>query len=171
MGAFIQIPHKSMESRALKTDQSFITGRELRVCWSGALSLTRGRVCRLHLMLALSRTVILESKSRRTWDYILLSLPFSSLPTTHRVTVKVFDPPPDVWKCLSLSHIATDGQSVCLSWYRAPSGAHDQILVTFWQFLFCPWGGRPLCRVGGSVFCQSLSAVISQLSVCTVIYI
>jgi hypothetical protein len=29
----------------------------------------------------------------------------------------------------SQSHIATDGQSVCLSWCRAPSGAHDQILV------------------------------------------
>jgi hypothetical protein len=66
---------------------------------------------------------------------------------------------------LSLSHIATDGQSVCLPWYRAPSGDHDQILVTVWQFLFCPWGGRPLGREGVSVFCQSLSAVISQLSV------
>jgi hypothetical protein len=32
-------------------------------------------------------------------------------------------------------------------------------------------GGRPLWREGGSVFCQSLTAVISQLSVCTVIYI
>jgi hypothetical protein len=64
---------------------------------------------------------------------------------------------------LSLSHIATDGLPVCLSWYRAPSGAHDQIFVTVWQFLFC--------LGGGSVFCQSLSAVISQLSVCTVIYI
>jgi hypothetical protein len=42
---------------------------------------------------------------------------------------------------LSLSHIATDGQSVCLSWYRAPSGVHYQILVTFWQFLFCPLCG------------------------------
>jgi hypothetical protein len=31
---------------------------------------------------------------------------------------------------LSLSHIATDGLSVCLSWCRAPSGAHDQIVVT-----------------------------------------
>jgi hypothetical protein len=29
----------------------------------------------------------------------------------------------------SKSHIATDGQSVCLSWCWAPSGAHDQILV------------------------------------------
>jgi hypothetical protein len=27
-------------------------------------------------------------------------------------------------RSLSLSHIATDGQSVCLSWRRAPSGAH-----------------------------------------------
>jgi hypothetical protein len=75
------------------------------------------------------------------------------------------------WESLSLSHIATDGQSVSLSWYRAPSGVHDQILVTFWQFLFCPWGWRSLWREDGSVFCQSLSAVISQLSVCTVIYI
>jgi hypothetical protein len=45
---------------------------------------------------------------------------------------------------LSLSHIATDGQSVCLSWCRAASGAHDQILITVWQLLFCPWGGGAL---------------------------
>jgi hypothetical protein len=30
----------------------------------------------------------------------------------------------------SPSHISTDGQSVSLSWCRALSGAHDQILVT-----------------------------------------
>jgi hypothetical protein len=71
-----------------------------------------------------------------------------------------------VWVTLRLKV----SQSVCLSWCRAPSGAHDQILVTVWQFLFCPWG-RPLWREGGSVFCESLSAVISQLSVCKVIYI
>jgi hypothetical protein len=65
----------------------------------------------------------------------------------------------------SLSHIATDGQSLCLSWCRAPSGAHDQILVTLWRYCFVlGGGGRPLWREGGSVFCQSLS-------VCTVIYI
>jgi hypothetical protein len=29
----------------------------------------------------------------------------------------------------SQNNIATDGQSVCLSWYRAPAGAHDQMLV------------------------------------------
>jgi hypothetical protein len=38
----------------------------------------------------------------------------------------------------SQSHIATDGHSVCLSWCRAPSGAHDQILLTLWQLLSCP---------------------------------
>jgi hypothetical protein len=41
----------------------------------------------------------------------------------------------------SQSHIAADGQSVSLSWCRAPSGAHDQILVTVWQLLSCPWEG------------------------------
>jgi hypothetical protein len=40
--------------------------------------------------------------------------------------------------CQSQSHIATDGQSVCLSWCRAPSGAHGQILITVWQLLSCP---------------------------------
>jgi hypothetical protein len=29
----------------------------------------------------------------------------------------------------SQSHIETDGQSVCLSWCRAPCGAHDQIFI------------------------------------------
>jgi hypothetical protein len=41
----------------------------------------------------------------------------------------------------SPSHIVTDGQSVCLSWCRIPSGAHDHILVTVWQLLSCPWEG------------------------------
>jgi hypothetical protein len=30
----------------------------------------------------------------------------------------------------SHSHIATDGQSVSKSWYRAPSEAHDQIFIS-----------------------------------------
>jgi hypothetical protein len=41
----------------------------------------------------------------------------------------------------SPSHISTDGQSVSLSWCRALSRAHDQILVTVWQFLSCLWEG------------------------------
>jgi hypothetical protein len=40
-------------------DQIFITVRQLRVCWCGALSLTRGRVCHFKLLLALASAVIL----------------------------------------------------------------------------------------------------------------
>jgi hypothetical protein len=54
-------------------DQIFITVREMRVCWCGTLSLTRGRVCHLQLLLALASAVILGSESRGTRDRILLS--------------------------------------------------------------------------------------------------
>jgi hypothetical protein len=53
-------------------DQIFVTVSQLRVCWCGALSLTRGRVCRLQLLLALARAVIFWSESRRTRGHILL---------------------------------------------------------------------------------------------------
>jgi hypothetical protein len=50
-----------------------ITVRQLQVCWCRALSLTRGRVCRLQLMLVLVIAVILGSESRGTRDHVLLS--------------------------------------------------------------------------------------------------
>jgi hypothetical protein len=51
----------------------FLLVRQLRVCWCGAPSLTRERVCRLQLLLVLASAVILGSESRRTRDHILLS--------------------------------------------------------------------------------------------------
>jgi hypothetical protein len=54
-------------------DQSFITVRQLRVCWCGALFLTREQVCLLQLLLVLASAVILGSESRGTRDHILLS--------------------------------------------------------------------------------------------------
>jgi hypothetical protein len=51
----------------------FITVKHLRVCPCGALSLTRGRVCRLQELLVLASAVILGSESRGTCDHILLS--------------------------------------------------------------------------------------------------
>jgi hypothetical protein len=54
-------------------DQIFITVRQFRVCWCGALSLTRRRICRLQLLLALASAVILGSESRGTRYHILLS--------------------------------------------------------------------------------------------------
>jgi hypothetical protein len=54
-------------------DQILTTVRQLRVLWCGAFSLTRGRVCRLQLLLALASAVILGSESRVIRDHILLS--------------------------------------------------------------------------------------------------
>jgi hypothetical protein len=53
-------------------DQIFITVRQLRVCWRGAPSLMRGRVCRLQLMLFLASAVILGFESCGTRDHMLL---------------------------------------------------------------------------------------------------
>jgi hypothetical protein len=54
-------------------DQIFVTVRHLRVSSCGALSLTRGRVCRLQLLLVLASAVIIGSESLGTRNHILLS--------------------------------------------------------------------------------------------------
>jgi hypothetical protein len=79
-------------------DQMFITVRQLRVYWCGAPSLTRGRVCRLQLLLALTRTVIFGSESRGTHDHILLSqirdFPFRRLLRLSGLRWRYSTPPP-----------------------------------------------------------------------------
>jgi hypothetical protein len=55
----------------------------------------------------------------------------------------------------SQSHFTTDSQSVCLSWCRAPSGAHDQIFILNEITVLYIWGAlfdeRPgLCLVSHS---------------------
>jgi hypothetical protein len=102
-------------------DQKFVTVRLLLVSWCGASSLTRGRVCRLQLLLDFASAAILGAESRGNHDHILLSqirrlqpgrpdlciyvsqwqggpvipprhwVPFSSLSTTRRAAVKVFE--------------------------------------------------------------------------------
>jgi hypothetical protein len=61
-------------------DQIFVTVSQLQACCCVSLSLTKGRECRLQLLLALASTVILGSESRGTRNHILLSqirdLPF-----------------------------------------------------------------------------------------------
>jgi hypothetical protein len=54
-------------------EEIFITVRQLRVGWCGALFLMRGLVCRLQLLLVLASAVILGSESLGTRDRILLS--------------------------------------------------------------------------------------------------
>jgi hypothetical protein len=51
---------------------------------------------------------------------------FLSPTTTRRDTVEVFVLASTL-PSQSQSHIATDGQSVCLSWCRAPVGDHDRV--------------------------------------------
>jgi hypothetical protein len=66
--AYLGVKHPSGDY-----DQIFITVRQLWVCWRGALSLTRGRCCRLQWLVALASAVILGSESPGTRDLILLS--------------------------------------------------------------------------------------------------
>jgi hypothetical protein len=54
-------------------DQIFITVRQLEAYSCGALSLTRGRIYRLQILLVLASAVIFGSESRGTRDHILLS--------------------------------------------------------------------------------------------------
>jgi hypothetical protein len=59
-------------------------------------------------------------------------------------------------------------QSVSLSWCRAPSGAHDPILLPDWHLLSCPCGAPILTRERFCHLSESQSAVISLLSVFTI---
>jgi hypothetical protein len=54
-------------------DQIFITLWQLRSCFYGAPSLTRGRVCLLYMLLVLVSVVFLGSESLGTHDHILLT--------------------------------------------------------------------------------------------------
>jgi hypothetical protein len=79
-------------------DQIFITVRVLRVCWCEALSLTRGLVCHLQLLLILVSAVISGSESRGTRDHILLSqirdFPFRRLLRFAGLRWRYSNPPP-----------------------------------------------------------------------------
>jgi hypothetical protein len=98
-------------------DQIFITIRQLLVCWCGALSLRRVRVCRLQLLLALASAVILGSESRGTRDHILLSqgwdFTFCRLLRLAGLRWRYSTPPPH-----GMCQRLTVGQSVCfgVSW-------------------------------------------------------
>jgi hypothetical protein len=90
-------------------DQIFITVRQLRVCWRGALSLTRRRVYRLQLLLALASAVIVGSESRATSDHILLSqirnFHFRRLLRLAGIRWRYSTPPPH-GRCLNLCTLA-----------------------------------------------------------------
>jgi hypothetical protein len=93
-------------------------------------------------------------------------VPFSSPPTTRMATVEVLDPSStrdQLSRIQSQSHITTDCQTVCLSWCRAPAGAHDQMFLLVWKLLSCPCGAPFLTR--GRV-CH-LSVIVGSALYCT----
>jgi hypothetical protein len=104
-------------------DQIFITVRQLRVCWCGAPSLTRGRVCRLQLLLVLTSAVILGPESRGSRDHIVKAK------VTLRLTVR---------------------QSVSLG-AEPHLGLMTRYLLLFDSYGLV-FVGRPLWRDDGSVF-------------------
>jgi hypothetical protein len=55
-------------------------------------------------------------------------------------------PDTDICSSQSQRHIATDGRSVCLSWCRAPAGAHDQMFLLIWKLLSYPFWVPSLTR-------------------------
>jgi hypothetical protein len=88
-------------------DQIFIAVRQLRVCWCGALSLTRGRIRCLQFLLALASTVIFVSESSGYHDHILLSqigdFPFRRLLRFAGLWWRYSNPPPrGITYCLAL---------------------------------------------------------------------
>jgi hypothetical protein len=69
-------------------DRIFITARQLRVCWREAPSLTRGRVCRLQLLLALASVVIFTTY-KLWWPFCFLSFNTILVMARARVTLRL----------------------------------------------------------------------------------
>jgi hypothetical protein len=83
----------------------FFAVRQLPICWCGAPCLTRGRVCRLELLLVFASAVILGSESRGTYDHILLSqiLDFPPPPTCRARSPYLY-PPGTEWPSYTPRH-------------------------------------------------------------------
>jgi hypothetical protein len=134
----------------------------LRFFLCGAISLTRGRVCRLQLLLAFASVVILGSESRGTRDHILLSqirdIPFRRL---LRLAEGVGGECVKQHMSLSLMLRPTVSRPVFLG-IRHPSGAYDQIFITVRELRVCWCGTFSLTR-GRVCLLQLLLVPVSAL--------
>jgi hypothetical protein len=83
-------------------------------------------------------------KEKLVWHYF----------TTYRISLPFSYDVEHIW---SQSHITTDDQSISASWFWAPSGAHDQMLITVWQLLFCRYRAPSLTRGRVCHFSRSFS--------------
>jgi hypothetical protein len=142
----------------------------LRSCYCGAPSLTRGRVY------AAGSCQCSFSKVWALWDsrpYFTVSglrLPFSSPPTTRRVTVEVFDPASTgvtqfPLKSKSKSKSYCDWRSVSLG-VESQLGLMTRFFLSFfliWKLFSCPFGSPSLTR--GRVCHLSVIVRISKVSI------
>jgi hypothetical protein len=133
-------------------DQIFITVRQLRFCWCGALSDDRTG---LSFIISAGLRQRSHSWVRVPWDsrpYFTVSdsrRPFSSLPATRRATMEVLDPASIRYWILSShsqSYVTTDCQSTSLSWNKAPIWAYDEIFITVTQLRLCWCGALSVTR-------------------------
>jgi hypothetical protein len=171
-------------------DQIFITVRQLRVCWCGALSLTRERVCHLlvQLLVVLASASFLgpspvglvtifyclRYETPKTWrDSVAQLYPqaLNSLfvaPTTRGATVEVFEPASNCQFSQSESESNCGWLSVCLSVLVS-----SPVLGSWPDISYCltvtvlSFGGA-LSEERTSLSFVSQSAVLGQLSVCTI---
>jgi hypothetical protein len=146
--------------------ESEISVWQLRSCFCGAPSLTRGRACLLYMVLALASAVFLGSESLGTRrPYFTVSdfrLSFSSPPTTRRVTMKVFDPASTPVK-VKVTLRLTVSQSVSLG-VEPHLGLLTRYLVPFDSYglvFFC--GAPSLTRGRVCLLSESLPALASHL--------
>jgi hypothetical protein len=121
-----------------------------------SVSLTRGRVCHLYMLLTLASAVFLGSESLGTRGHILLSqvwdFIFRRLLRLAGSRWRYSTPPPHGllqthFLSLSLSHVMTDGHSASLSWYKAPiCGLRPDSFFAVGQLRVCWYGVLSLTR-------------------------
>jgi hypothetical protein len=73
-----------------------------------------------------NHTLSSSSEWTLNWNYSVFQL--NSVVLRYTLTILISQIP---------SHITTDGQSVSKPWYRAQSGAHDQLFITVQQLQSC----------------------------------
>jgi hypothetical protein len=72
----VRHPSATRDPRPIFPFHSLIIFRQLRVCWCGATSLTRSRICTFQLLLGIACAAFLKSESHGTPRHILLSIFF-----------------------------------------------------------------------------------------------